>query len=82
MISEMTNLFNMIMEEKRVPVEWKKAKIFPIFKNKGSKLECGNYRGISLISVPSKVFMRVLLNRIKPKVKEELREEQAGFRGG
>ena len=52
------------------------------FKNKGSKLECGNYRGISLISVPSKVFMRVLLNRMKPKIEEGLREEQAGFRGG
>ena len=77
MISEMTNLFNMIMEEKRLPVEWKKAIIVPIFKNKGS-----NYRGISLISVSSKVFMRVLLNRIKPKVEEGLREEQAGFRSG
>ena len=43
MISERTNLFNMIMEEKRVPVEWKKAIIVPIFKNKGSKLNCGNY---------------------------------------
>ena len=72
----------MIKEEKRVPVEWKKAIIVPIFKNKGSKLDCGNYRGISLISVPSKVFMRVLLNRIKPKIEEGLREEQAGIRGG
>ena len=82
MISEMTRIFNLVIEEKRVPEEWKKAIIVPIFKNKGSKLECGNYRGISLISVPSKVFMRVLLNRMKPKIEEGLREEQAGFRGG
>ena len=82
MVCELTTLFNLIMEEKRVPEEWKKAIIVPIFKNKGSKLECGNYRGISLISVPSKVFMRVLLNRMKPKIEEGLREEQDGFRGG
>ena len=70
------------MEEKRVPREWQKALIVPLFKNKGSRLDCGNYRGISLISVPTKVFMRVLLNRIKPKIEERLREEQAGLRGG
>ena len=81
-VKEMTQLCNLIMEEKRVPEEWKKAIIVPLFKNKGSKLDCGNYRGISLISVPSKVFMRVLLNRIRPKIEEKLREEQAGFRGG
>lgn len=78
----LTRLFNKIMEEENVPSDWKKAIIVPIFKNKGSKQDCGNYRGISLISVPSKVFMRVLLNRIKPNIEQKLREEQAGFRGG
>ena len=34
------------------------------------------------MSVPCKVFMRTLLNRIKPIVEEKLREEQAGFRVG
>ena len=82
MVRELTTLFNLIVEEKIVPEEWKRAIIVPIFKNKGSKLDCGNYRSISLISVPSKVFMRVLLNRMKPKIEESLREEQAGFRGG
>ena len=82
MIREMTKMFNVFLEEERVPDEWKKAIIVPLFKNKGSKLDCGNYRGISLISVPSKLFMRVLLNKIKPLVEESLREEQAGFRGG
>ena len=81
-IRELTKLFKAIVEERAVPAEWKKAIIVPIFKNKGSKLDCGNYRGISLISVPSKVFMRVLLNRIKPNIEERLREQQAGFRAG
>ena len=75
-------MFNVFLEEERVPAEWKKAIIVPLFKNKSSRLDCENYRGISLISVPSKAFMRVLLNKIKPQLEEKLREEQAGFRGG
>ena len=78
---QLTKLSNVILEEQRVPDDWKKAVIVPLFKNKGSRLDCGNYRGISLIPVPSKVFMRVLLNRIKPAIEERLREQQAGFRG-
>ena len=33
---------------------------------KGSKLECSNYRGITLLSVLGKVFAHVILARIKP----------------
>ena len=79
---EMCRLFNAVLDQERVPEDWKKAIIVPIFKNKGSKLDCENHRGISLLSVPSKTFMRVLLNKIKPQLEEKLREEQAGFRGG
>ena len=45
---ELTRLFNKIMEEQRVSEDWKKAIIVPLFKNKGSKLDCGKYRGIAL----------------------------------
>merc|ERR1711911_32185 len=36
--------------------------------------------GISLLSVPSKIFNRVILNRIKNAVDPKLRDNQAGFR--
>ena len=42
MVSEVTRFFNLVINEKRVPEEWKKAKPVPIFKIKGSKLECNN----------------------------------------
>ena len=41
---------------------------------------CQNYQTISLISHPSKVLLKVLLNRLQPQVEEILDEEQAGFR--
>ena len=43
---------------------------------------CQNYRTISLISHPSKVMLRILLNRLKTQAEEIIKEEQAGFREG
>ena len=36
--------------------EWDHGIIIPLYKGKGSKSECSNYRGITLPSVPGKVF--------------------------
>ena len=47
---------------------------------KGDLSLCGNWRGIMLLSIPSKVFTRVILNRMKVAVDEALRDEQVGFR--
>lgn len=55
--------------------------ITPIFK-KGDKSDCKNYRGISLLSIPGKVFTKVLQRRMKSCVEGALAEEQAGFRPG
>ena len=40
---------------------------------------CKNGRGIMLLNRASKVFCRVLLERIKIALDEKLREEQVGF---
>ena len=47
---------------------------------KGDLSQCSNYRGISLLSVPGKIFNRVILNRLKNAVDTKLRDNQAGFR--
>ena len=44
--------------------------------------QCQSYRRISLISQPSKVMLKILLNRLKPQAKKIITEEQAGFRAG
>ncbi len=41
-----------------MPQDWSKAAIVPVYKGKGDKTECNNYRGISLLSIPGKVYCK------------------------
>ena len=68
-------------ETKSVPQDWKDAQIITLFK-KGDRHLCSNYRGISLLSIPGKVFARVLLNRLTTLAESILPEAQCGFRSG
>ena len=43
---------------------------------------CYNWRGITLLSVTSKVFSTVILHRISTAIDPLIRKEQAGFRKG
>lgn len=43
---------------------------------------CNNWRGITLLSIPSKVFCKILLSRIDSVVDQKLRQEKGGFRQG
>ena len=49
---------------------------------KGDLSDCNNWRGITLFSVPEKVFCKVLLNKLQTVVDRTLPEEQAGFQSG
>ena len=75
------SLFEKIWTEEKVPNDWKDGHLIKLPK-KGDLSNCGNYRGITLLSIPGKVFNRILLERIKASVDETLRENQAGFRKG
>ena len=47
---------------------------------KGALNDCNNWRGITLLSIPSKILAKIIINRISNVVDSRLREEQAGFR--
>ena len=57
------------------------SSIVTIFK-KGSRTECGNYRGITLLLVDGKILAKVLLNRLQPLSESIIPETQCGFRPG
>ena len=41
-------LFKVVRQDEEVPQEFKDAAIVAIYKRKGDRSDCGNYRGISL----------------------------------
>ena len=53
----------------------------PVHK-KGSKMKCENYWGISLLSIPSKVYTRILNERTWCVMESKILEALGGFRKG
>ena len=70
-----------VWEDKRIPDDWNEATIIRIPK-KGTLNDCNNWRGITLLSIPSKILAKIIINRLSNVVDSRLREEQAGFRKG
>ena len=76
-------MFNTIFGSSSFPKDWCKALIVPLHK-KGEQSNPGNYRGISLLPVLSKIFTSILNSRINAWCVENdiLCQEQAGFKRG
>ncbi|KAK3532715.1 hypothetical protein QTP86_028084, partial [Hemibagrus guttatus] len=68
---------NIPVESERMPEEWRRSVLVPIFKNKGDVQSCSNYRGIKLRSHTMKLWERVVEARLRKVV--EMCEQQYGF---
>ncbi|MCP4486013.1 MAG: RNA-directed DNA polymerase [Gammaproteobacteria bacterium] len=74
-------LFNNMLDTGKAPEELLVTAILPI--PKGSKKFCPeNSRGISILPVATKIYNRLLLNRIRSHIEPRLRYNQNGFRPG
>ena len=76
------HVLNSIWDKEEMPENFRDALIIAIYKNKGSKFDCRNYRGISLLSNVGKSFTCVILNRLITMSEKCLPEAQCGFRPG
>ena len=60
----LAELFNKSLKESCFPDCWKVSSVVPVFKNVGETSTAKNYRPVSLLSVVSKVFEKLVNNRI------------------
>ena len=81
MIDILTTICNKIWKTGEWPATWTQSLVITLPK-KGNLQLCQNYKIISLIGHPSKVMLKMILNRLLPQAEEIIAEEQAGFRAG
>ena len=81
MIDILTSICNKIWKIGEWLTTWTQSLVITLPK-KGNLQLCQNYRTISLISHPSNVMLKIILNRLQLQAEEIIAEEQAGFRIG
>jgi hypothetical protein len=75
---EIHKRINSIWNKEESTKEWKESIIVPIYK-KGSKTDCNNYRGISLLSTTYKILSSILLSKLTPYAEEITGDHKCGF---
>ena len=81
-LSYISELFNKCHKESCFPDCWKVSSVVPAFKNVGERSTAKNYRPVSLLSVVSKVFEKLVNNRTVDHLKKcgLFSDIQYGFR--
>jgi len=77
----MYELVRQILEEERIPEEWKETIIVPIHK-RGGRDRCENYRGLALGNAAYKILSNIILGKIKPFIEKVMGDYQNAFRDG
>ena len=65
LIAELHEILCLCLSEGKVPQHMRDANVVTLYKNKGDRIDCNNYRGASLLSVVGKVFVRAVLKRLQ-----------------
>ena len=79
-VKKMTEICNMVVDERKIPKDWELSTLLPIYKGKGDPLECGAHTAIKLLEHEMTLFERVLERRLREKV--NINDIQFGFMPG
>ncbi|GAB0209165.1 mitochondrial enolase superfamily member 1 [Grus japonensis] len=83
MAGPLSIIYQRSWESGEVPTDWKLANVIPIYK-KGVREDPGNYRPVSLTSVPGKIMEKIILGATERHLKDNaiIRHSQNGFTKG
>ena len=74
----LANFFNGLLRGEKMPDEWRRSVLVPLYKGKGDVKECGNYRGIKLMRHSMKLWKRL----IEARKEVTIAELKFGFMSG
>ena len=83
LVKPLTIIFRESMRTSEIPEDWRKAKVTPIYK-KGPKGDPGNYRPVSLTSIPCRMLESIIKDKLMGYLANNnlLSESQHGFLKG
>ena len=84
-ISEpLLTIYNQSLKYGKLPSEWKRAPVTPIYKGKGSKHACNNYRPISITSILCRILESIIRDSLMRYMTANciLSDKQFGFISG
>ena len=83
-LKDLLHIYNMFWEEGKVPDSWKEAEVIAIHKAGKPRKDPTSYRPISLTPHLSKIYERMILNRLQYQLDKSgiIHPAQAGFRHG
>ena len=63
-VPSVCHILNLSITSNKFPTKWKLAKIVPLYKGKGSKLDPKNYRPVAILPILSKVLERAMYQQM------------------
>lgn len=79
LVPTLMKTFNWTLDKKIIPPSWREALISIIPKENKDRLDCGNYRPVSLLNVDYKLFTSILCRRLEVILPGLINYDQTGF---
>ena len=76
LMGRLTTLLQTAWRTEAILEDWRNSLLVVLYKGKGHKNDCSNYRGISLLSVVGKILSRIIFRRINLHIADNILPEK------